>query len=101
MTFSPIRKREHVAEDACRRAVERNGILMTLTGYSGAGKTWMLRDISRRMHEHSPVHFVTADEFEKDESFSFFERLLSLSEGSTGFVDPQVQPMALARQALR
>lgn len=100
VTLSPIREREHLVEDSCRTAIERNGILMALTGHSGAGKTWMLREISGRMHKHSPVHFATADEFEKDESFSFFERLLSLSDAPTAFVDPQVQPMALARDTL-
>lgn len=101
MTFSPIRERERLAEDTCRTAVERNGTLMALTGTSGMGKTWMLREISRRMHDHCPVHFATADEFEKDESFSFFERFLSLSDAPTSFVDPQVQPLVLARESLR
>lgn len=100
MTLSPIRARDRLVDDICRRAVTEGGMLCMVTGFAGTGKTWLLRKIGERMFPTSPVAFATADEFEKDAPYSFVERLMSTGLAPFRVIDVHRSPLDVARESV-
>lgn len=100
MTLSPIRARDRIVDDICRRAVTEGGMLCMVTGFAGTGKTWLLRKIGERMFPTSPVAFATADEFEKDAPYSFVERLMSTGLAPFRVIDVHRSPIDIARESV-
>lgn len=105
MSESPQKSRRDQAHETAEAAQAQNGMLLLVTGAAGMGKTYYLRAIGEKAGQAEPAetrpHYVYADTFEQNIPYSFVERLLSSGLADEPHVEPDTEPVEIARRLLR
>lgn len=100
----PQRARELMLAEALDAFHAQPGLTLLVEGPAGTGKTHFLRALGTSVatSDHGLVSYVRADEIERDEPYSFIERLVaSIGAASWNFVpDASTEPMSLARECV-
>ncbi|WP_120003241.1 LuxR family transcriptional regulator [Nesterenkonia muleiensis] len=105
MSESPQKNRRDQAHHIAETAQAQNGMLLLVTGAAGMGKTYYLRAVGDKTSHAEPAdahrHYVYADAFEQNIPYSFVERLLSSGLADEPHVEPDTEPVEIARHLLR
>ena len=102
---SPIEARRRFARELLTEAVEHHGMMLVVEGLSGAGKTFLLRELIQAAVAagHQRTAFLRADEIEHSEPFSFIERFVAgcrIPDWSFS-PDPQTDPFDVGRACVQ
>lgn len=102
---NPVVNRTTDAASFLKQAYDQQGMTLAVEGLAGMGKTFFLRALAAhaRTDQLWQVTYVSADEVEQGEPYSFMERLLASGIAPEwNFVpEPHQQPVPIARECLR
>ncbi|MEE6288789.1 AAA family ATPase [Georgenia sp. MJ173] len=103
--MTPMRSRQQYVARALDQAWTQGGMTLLVHGLPGMGKTFLLREMVRQAQRDArwAVTYVSADEVEHGEPYSFVERLLAsgLAPDWDFQPDARTQPIPVAQECVR
>lgn len=102
---NPESARNHQVSQILSQAYANGGGTLLVDGLSGMGKTYFLRNlaIQAQQHDRWNVTYVSADQIERGEPYSFIERVLAAGIAPEWNFEPEAaqQPIGVAREVVR